>query len=253
MKTRLLLSIPLVCTLLCLAQTETPQQAQFRTCRANLKSLATAMEYYAADNPGDGAPPLARLVPGYLKKLPTCPAANADTYSEAEWAGAEFTVCCRGNHHNVGPDRPAYTSRGEITGLPPSPAEQILARHQQVLDQKRAIADKILAEQEATEQLVAAYRKTKSKNLPRETMIELVNAGAATTPPEKFPKLTTPPISPEDRKILENETSPEGTSFLKVVEQIDKRMPDSEFEAFIESNQFMLRRNRWLRGKIGQL
>ena len=84
-------------------------------------------------------------------------------------------------------------------------------------------------------------------------MIELVNAGAATTPPEKFPKLTTPPISPEDRKILENETSPEGTSFLKVVEQIDKRMPDSEFEAFIESNQFMLRRNRWLRGKIGQL
>lgn len=244
-------------TLFCAAQTESPQQAQFRACRANLKSLAQALEFYAADNPGQPGPPLAKLAPGYLKKMPTCPAANSDTYSQVEWSGEKFTLCCRGNHHaalNVAPDHPAYAfPAGEVSGLPPTPAEKILARHQQVLDQKRAIADRIAAEQNESSQLLEAYRKTKSKNLPPEALIELVNQGVLTTPPEKFPALTTPAMTPEERQILESEKSPEGISYLKVVEEIDRRFPDSEFVAYCQSNQFMLRRNRWLRGKIGKL
>lgn len=254
------LRIPTCCllgTLLCAAQTESPQQAQFRGCRANLKSLAQALEFYAADNPGQPGPPLEKLVPGYLKKVPTCPAANAETYSQVEWAGERFTLCCRGNHHaalRVASDRPAYAfPDGEISGLPPTPAERILARHQQVFEQKKAISDRIAAEQDQSPQLLEAYRKTKSKNLPREALIELVNQGVLTTPPEKFPTLTTPPITAEDRQILENEKSPEGTSYLKVVQELDRRFPDSEFTAYCESNQFLLRKNRWLRGKVGKL
>ncbi len=243
-------------TLLCAAQTESPQQAQFRSCRANLKSLARALEFYAADHPEQPGPPLEKLVPGYLKTMPTCPAANSDTYSQVEWAGERFTLCCRGNHHtavHIGPDRPAYAfPGGEISGLPPTPAEKILARHQQVFDQKKAVADRIAAEQDESVALLEAYRKTKSKNLPREALIELVNQGVTTTPPEKFPILITPPITAEERQILEGEKSPEGPTYLKVVEELDKRLPDSEFEAYCESNQFMLRKNRWLRGKVGK-
>lgn len=244
-------------TVICLAQSESPPQAQLRACRGNLRSLARALELYTADHPGQPGPPLTELVPGYLKKLPTCPAANSDTYSEVDWSGENFTVCCRGNHHaalKVPADHPTFNfSSGEITGLPPTPAEQIVARHQQVLDQKKAVADHIAAEQEAARGLLEAYRKTKSKNLPAEALIELVNQGVLTTPPEKFPTLTTPPITPPERKILENELSPDGTTYLKRVEEIDKRFPDPEFVAYCESNQFMLRRNRWLRGKIGKL
>jgi len=244
-------------TWLCTAQSESPQQSQLRGCRANLKGLATALELYAADYPGEPGPPLSRLVPGYLKNLPTCPAARSDTYSQVEWAGTQFTLCCRGSHHaalQVPSDRPAFSSAsGDITGLPPSPAEKILARHQQVLDQKRAVANRIAAEQDAFQPLLEAYRKTKSKNLPEEALIELVNQGVATTPPERFPILTTPPLSPEERKILESELAPEGTSYLKSLEEIDRRFPDAEFVAYCQSNQFMLRRNRWLRSKIGKL
>lgn len=136
---------------------------------------------------------------------------------------------------------------------PPTPAEQILFRHQQVFDQKKVILDRISAEQKESEELLEAYRKTKSKNLPPEALIELVNQGVTTTPAEKFPNLVTPPITPEERRVLESETSPEGTSYLKVVEDLDKRLPDSEWAAYCQSSQFMLRRNRWLRGKIGKL
>lgn len=134
-----------------------------------------------------------------------------------------------------------------------TPAEQILARHQAVLDQKRAVTDRIEAEQAASAQLLEDYRKLKSKNLPQDTFLELVHQGINTTPPVKLPELTTPPITPEERRVLESEKNAEGVTYLVVVEELDRRFPDAEFSAFCESRQVLLRRNRWLRGKLGKL
>lgn len=50
-------------------------------CRSNLKNIGTALEMYGTDNKGLYPPTLAAVVPGYLKQVPTCPSASADTYS----------------------------------------------------------------------------------------------------------------------------------------------------------------------------
>ncbi|MBN9414839.1 MAG: hypothetical protein J0I12_05330 [Candidatus Eremiobacteraeota bacterium] len=134
-----------------------------------------------------------------------------------------------------------------------TPAEAILARHQNVFDQKKAVVQRIETEQTEGAELLADYRRIKSKNLPEETFRELVNQGVSTTPPVALPVLVTPPVTPEERPILESEKLSDGTSYLKLVEDLDKRFPDAEFSAFCQSNQLLLRRNRWLRGKLGKL
>ena len=104
-------------------------QEQARVCQTNLKSLATACELYGTDW-GNYPPTLQRLTlkgldGGYLKSIPTCPAAQADTYSgsyqmkmpkfdkQGEYvAGIDhFRLGCAGHHHklaNYRPNRPAY-------------------------------------------------------------------------------------------------------------------------------------------------
>ena len=91
-------------------------QGQLTACKSNLKNIGTALEMYSTDYQGQFPPTLAPLAPNYLKVIPTCPAAGADTYSpgytRSETAEA-YTVCCKGrNHADMGcpPDFPAYTS-----------------------------------------------------------------------------------------------------------------------------------------------
>lgn len=134
-----------------------------------------------------------------------------------------------------------------------TPAEQILARHQSVFDQKQAVVERIEAEQAEGVQLLADYRRLKSKNLPEETFRELVNQGVSTTPPVSLPSPVTPPITAEERPILEAEKLADGTTYFKLVQDLDKRFPDAEFSAFCQSRQLLLRRNRWLRGRLGKL
>ncbi|MFP4498263.1 MAG: hypothetical protein ACLFQV_08640, partial [Vulcanimicrobiota bacterium] len=67
------------------------QQAGIAACKANLRSLMTAITMYSADHPGVGwneshggsdfAPGDSPLYPDYIGSLPTCPATGrSDTY-----------------------------------------------------------------------------------------------------------------------------------------------------------------------------
>jgi hypothetical protein len=72
-------------------------------CKSNLKNLAIALELYASDHGGRYCQDSRQLANGvYLKVLPTCPAAQKDTYSETLSVSADpdqFTLFCKGEHH----------------------------------------------------------------------------------------------------------------------------------------------------------
>lgn len=82
-------------------------------CESNLKNIGTALEMYDVDY-GSYPRSLAMLTPEYLRYIPTCPAAGADTYSSSYSVSATgYTVTCAGAHHQaVGlpPNYPQYTS-----------------------------------------------------------------------------------------------------------------------------------------------
>lgn len=94
-------------------------------CQQNLGKLGTALEMYSSDNggrfpfgPGStwGRSPraLSRLVGKYIDRIPTCPAAGRDTYSESYTVGYRpdaLTVFCRGSAHpGLEADFPRYES-----------------------------------------------------------------------------------------------------------------------------------------------
>ena len=78
---------------------------------------------YSSDNAGNYPGSLSVLTPRYLKLLPTCPAAQKDSYSESYCVSASpdnFSMCCQGHHHKrsrTKADNPAYEgSTGLIDG-----------------------------------------------------------------------------------------------------------------------------------------
>lgn len=90
------------------------QQSRLTACKSNCKNIATALEMYASDNAGIYPTGLAKLPAGnYLKVIPTCPAAEKDTYSSSyqvevakrDRAGKivsgkdHFGFCCSGDNH----------------------------------------------------------------------------------------------------------------------------------------------------------
>jgi hypothetical protein len=82
-------------------------------CNSNLKNIGTACEMYSSDNAGHYPPSLSHLTPGYLKTLPTCPAAGQVTYAYTSHSGPDvYTAWCKGSsHHPVVPrDHPQYDS-----------------------------------------------------------------------------------------------------------------------------------------------
>lgn len=90
--------------------------AAFQSCGSNLKNMATACEMYSTDNEGHYPTSLSQLVPGYMKTIPTCPAAGKDTYSSSYSSASNpdmFTLYCSGNNHkevNAGENYPQYNS-----------------------------------------------------------------------------------------------------------------------------------------------
>ncbi len=82
---------------------------------------------YSTDNKGYYPGSLSKLVPRYLKKFSTCPAAGKDTYSKSykPKGKTSYSFCCSGNNHTiigVPADYPKYTAeRGLIT--PPAGAK----------------------------------------------------------------------------------------------------------------------------------
>lgn len=81
-------------------------QGQLTACKSNCKNIATALEMYASDNGGRypvSANLSAKLTAGnYLKAIPTCPAAGANTYT-APYTSTQtpdnFSFYCAGNNH----------------------------------------------------------------------------------------------------------------------------------------------------------
>lgn len=101
-------------------------QSQYTACKQNLKSIATAIEMFSA-YPGKhtaevGRYPttVARLVPDYLKAIPTCPSVGISTYTAGYIVtkGPDaYTIYCKGmNHGTVGAasDLPAYSSQSGL-------------------------------------------------------------------------------------------------------------------------------------------
>ena len=99
------------------------EQETLETCKSNLKNLATAAEMYSSDYAGQFPPSTAQLTPNFLRRIPTCPAANSDTYSPSWTVSNEhpraFTFFCSGNHHKgawLSANYPQYNSyKGLIT------------------------------------------------------------------------------------------------------------------------------------------
>lgn len=79
-----------------------PDQGRLTACKSNLKNISTACEMYASDNEGRYPVSLSVLTQGsYLKTIPTCPAAGADTYQNyvVSVRPDNFSVACCGNFH----------------------------------------------------------------------------------------------------------------------------------------------------------
>lgn len=79
---------------------------ELTACKSNCKNLATALEMYSTDN--GGRYPLtyelnSKLTTGnYLSKIPTCPAAGTNTYSDnyvSTQSPDIFSFYCAGNNH----------------------------------------------------------------------------------------------------------------------------------------------------------
>jgi hypothetical protein len=81
-------------------------------CYGNTRIIAEQLKAYAAGHQGLFPRGLGELVPGYLKSIPTCPAAEKDTYSLSYLASAkgdDYAFYCQGTNHPLpflGTDRP---------------------------------------------------------------------------------------------------------------------------------------------------
>ncbi len=97
-------------------------------CKSNCNYIATALEMYASDNGGNYPRGLQQLtVGGYLKELPTCPAAREMTYFNYRVSRNpdHFSFGCVGNNHAK--DYQRYP--GPSNGFPRYDAELGLIDH----------------------------------------------------------------------------------------------------------------------------
>lgn len=113
-----LVIIPLLAAILVPNFVRAKAQGQLTACKSNLKNLGTACEMYSTDHYGRYPQKLSELCEGpnggYLKTIPTCPAAGTDSYVYTMHADPDiFTIYCRGENHtvlDVPKDKPAYSS-----------------------------------------------------------------------------------------------------------------------------------------------
>lgn len=103
-------------------------QGQLTACKSNLKNIGTAMEMYSTDWAGKYPGGIAGLVPNYLKTIPECPAAAADTYTGNFAVGAAaptnpqgyqdyYYVSCQSDTHKAVDVTGAYPAYDGIVGL----------------------------------------------------------------------------------------------------------------------------------------
>jgi len=98
-----------------------------RGCNSNLKNIGTALEMYSVDAHGRYPHTMEKLVPDYLKLIPTCPAAGTDTYAKSYTYTTipdRYTMFCSGHYHeNAGlkENHPQYNSVEGLIDKHPSP------------------------------------------------------------------------------------------------------------------------------------
>lgn len=91
-------------------------QGQWTQCQSNCKNIGTALEMYSTDNAGHYPNEMTSLTPNYLKALPKCSAANAETYSGKYTVASQpdaYTFYCEGSAHkgvDVSENYPQYNS-----------------------------------------------------------------------------------------------------------------------------------------------
>lgn len=106
-------------------------------CKSNLKNIGTALEMYSTDNSGRYPRSLSSLSPNYLRIIPTCPAAEKDTYSATFRSRSNpdaYTVICKGKNHADQRLRPDYPQYNSYEGL----VEKHYGEGESVSDDKKA-------------------------------------------------------------------------------------------------------------------
>jgi hypothetical protein len=100
-------------------------QSMLTCCKANLRSIGTALEMYAGDNDRHFPPDLEKLSPRYLKVIPSCEKAMRDYYG-AYIVNADadiYTIFCRGEFHKSLLGQPDYPQCDSIHGIIVDPRE----------------------------------------------------------------------------------------------------------------------------------
>ncbi|MGV8118830.1 MAG: protein kinase [Candidatus Xenobiia bacterium LiM19] len=76
------------------------EESRYDQCSSNLRNIGTAMEMYSSDNQGRYPHNLGAITPGYMKTIPTCPAARKITYLYTRTQVPDcYTVWCQGENH----------------------------------------------------------------------------------------------------------------------------------------------------------
>ena len=95
-------------------------QGQFTACKSSLKNIGTAMEMYSTDASGRYPKTLGGLTPNYLKTIPTCPSAGANTYTGSFTVTSNpdaYTVVCVGSNHTAVDAQGNYPQYDSVQGL----------------------------------------------------------------------------------------------------------------------------------------
>jgi hypothetical protein len=98
-------------------------QGQFIACKSNCRNIGTALEMYSSDFEVYPSA-MKKLVPKYLRTMPTCPASGSDTYSSSylvrmnrDGKGGDYIFFCSGSNHSAVGAPPNFPQYQSTTGL----------------------------------------------------------------------------------------------------------------------------------------
>lgn len=121
--------ISILCLIMLPNMMRSRDAAKLSSCKYNLRSIAAAMESYATDNSGMYPQKLDVLTVAddkghaYLRTIPSCPVAGGNApylqgYEVVSAPKNAYTLCCKGNYHQImglDNDYPKYSAvRGLI-------------------------------------------------------------------------------------------------------------------------------------------
>ena len=95
-------------------------QGQVTACMSNMRNIGTALEMYSTDNEGHYPASLTQLTPDYLRIIPTCPAAEKQTYVDSYQVSQNpdaYSFYCKGDNHSIVGVPENYPSYNSTEGL----------------------------------------------------------------------------------------------------------------------------------------